>query len=447
MRPNTGLTRFHNCNILREGKIIKEDLWIREGKIVNPEQVFYVEQSEADITVNCDNLLIAPGFIDLQINGGWGVDFSFDTESIEEGVCKVAKELLAHGVTSFCPTMVTSEREKYSQILPRIKRAQGGKHGATILGVHLEGPFISLSKKGAHADEFIMNPVKGLESMREVYGPLNDVIIVTLAPELPGAMDAIKSLTSLGIKVALGHSAANLADGEKAVKCGANLITHLFNAMLPFHHRDPGLVGLLASSTEKQVFYGIISDGIHTHPAALRIACRTNPEGLVLVSDAVPAQGLADGAYTIGPRSVTIEAGRAYVTGTKVLCGSTSALDHCVAKFKDATDCSLEYALETASLHPAKALGIENRKGNLNFDCDADFVILEPESLKGCAWCHRSRANKPTSNRRVALKSSPCAPPNPNSIASIGTEHVSQTPPTPPHPLPHRTKAAQCHPM
>ncbi|XP_064074308.1 N-acetylglucosamine-6-phosphate deacetylase isoform X2 [Vanessa tameamea] len=309
MKAKSGLTRFHNCYILRNSKIIKEDLWIRDGKIVNPEQVFYVEQVEADVTVNCENSLIAPGFIDIQNNGGWGVDFSYDSENVEEGVQKVAKALLAHGVTSFCPTMVTSDKEKYSKILPRIQKHQGSQLGASILGVHLEGPFISLAKKGAHKDEYIQNPEK-------------------------------------------------------------------------FHHRDPGLVGLLASTTEKQVYYGIISDGIHTHPAALRIACRTNPDGLILVSDAVAAQGLADGNYRIGPQSVNVENGRAYITGTKVLCGSTTALDECVKTLKEATDCSLEYALETASLHPAKALGIDHIKGKLNFGHDADFVIIHPKLMK-----------------------------------------------------------------
>ncbi|XP_049864936.1 N-acetylglucosamine-6-phosphate deacetylase [Pectinophora gossypiella] len=382
MKPNSGLTRFHNCFILRNGKIIKEDLWIRDGKIENPEQIFYVEQLEADVTVNCEDLLIAPGFIDIQINGGWGIDFSANSDNVEDGVKKVAKELLAHGVTSFCPTIVTSNKEMYHKTLPRIQKTQGNKDGATILGVHLEGPFISLAKKGAHADEFIQYPEKGLQSIMETYGSLDNVIIVTLAPELPGALEAIKGLTAKGIKVALGHSSASLAQGEEAVRSGANLITHLFNAMLPFHHRDPGLVGLLASSTDKQVFYGIISDGIHTHPSALRIACRTNPEGLVLVSDAIAAQGLADGHYSIGTQSVTMEKGRAYVTGTKTLCGSTAGLNECVATFKESTDCSTEYALETASLHPAKALGIDDRKGKLNFGCDADFVILHPKSLK-----------------------------------------------------------------
>ncbi|KAJ8725059.1 hypothetical protein PYW07_016017 [Mythimna separata] len=382
MKPKSGLTRFHNCFILRDSKIIKEDLWIRDGKIENPEQVFYVEQLQADLTVNCEGLLIAPGFIDIQINGGWGVDFSYDSENVKEGVRKVSKQLLAHGVTSFCPTMVTSDVEKYHKILPLIKKTDGGQHGATVLGVHLEGPFISLAKKGAHMEEYIKTPDKGIKTIEEVYGSLDNVVIVTLAPELPGATEAIKELTEVGIKVALGHSTASLAQGEKAVECGANLITHLFNAMLPFHHRDPGLVGLLASTTQKQVFYGIISDGIHTHPAALRIASRTNPEGLVLVSDAVAAQGLADGNYRIGPQHVTVEGGRAYVTGTKVLCGSTTGLDECVATFKQSLDCSLEYALEAASLHPARALGIDDRKGKLNFGYDADFVMLHPEKIK-----------------------------------------------------------------
>ncbi|KAM3968335.1 N-acetylglucosamine-6-phosphate deacetylase [Aphomia sociella] len=382
MKPKSGLTRFHNCYILRNNKIIKEDLWIRNGKIENPERIFYEEQLEADITVNCEDLLIAPGFIDIQINGGWGVDFSYDTENVEKGINKVAKELLAHGVTSFCPTLVTSNTEKYHKILPRIKKTQGGSHGATVLGVHLEGPFISLAKKGAHLAEYIKIPEKGLESLREMYGHLDDVVIITLAPELPGAIEAIKDLTKLGVKVALGHSSGGLAQGEEAIKNGANLITHLFNAMLPFHHRDPGLVGLLASTTDKQVYYGIISDGIHTHPSALRIACRANPEGLVLVSDAVAAQGLADGNYSIGPQEITVESGRAYITGTKVLGGSTAALDSCVLTFKESIECSLEYALDAASLHPARALGIDNKKGKLDYGYDADFIILQPKTIK-----------------------------------------------------------------
>ncbi|CAH0397494.1 unnamed protein product [Chilo suppressalis] len=376
------LVRFYNCYILRDSKIIKEDLWLRDGKIENPEQIFYVEQLEPCRNIDCKNALIAPGFIDIQINGGCGIDFSYDCENVENGIGIVAKELLAHGVTSFCPTMITSCKEKYAKILPRIKKSQGGKHGATVLGVHLEGPFISLAKKGAHLGEYIRNPDKGIESIKEVYGSLDNVVLVTLAPELPGGTEAIRGLTNMGIKVALGHSTASLAESEEAVRNGANLITHLFNAMLPFHHRDPGLVGLLASTTKGQVYYGIISDGIHTHPAALRIACRTNPKGLILVSDAIAAQGLRDGQYRIGPQAITVQDGRAYVTGTNTLCGSTTALDGCVLTFKKSIDCSLEYALEVASLHPAEALGIDDRKGKLNYGYDADLVFLNLETLK-----------------------------------------------------------------
>ncbi|KAG7305591.1 hypothetical protein JYU34_009678 [Plutella xylostella] len=382
MKHNSELTRFHNCFILRDSKIIKEDLWVRDGKIANPEEVFYVEQNQADVTVNCDGQLIAPGYIDIQINGGVGIDFSFDSENVEDGVEKVARELLKYGVTSFCPTMVTSDKEKYSKILPRIKKKQGGKHGATTLGVHLEGPFINTAKKGAHMSELIRNPEKGLQSITDMYGSLENAIIVTLAPELPGALEAIKGLAALGLRVAVGHSIASLSEGEAAVNAGVNLITHLFNAMLPFHHRDPGLVGLLAATLPKQIYYGIISDGLHTHPASLRIACKTNPEGLILVSDAIAALGLPDGDYRIGPQAMIVKNNQAYVAGTNTLCGSMAALDECVRVLKKSTECSLEYALEAATLHPARALGIEHKKGTLNYGSDADFVMLHPESLQ-----------------------------------------------------------------
>lgn len=375
------LCKFTNCTILRDHKIFKEDLWVRNGVIVNPEEIFFLEKIKADQIINCDGSLISAGFIDIQINGGWGTDFSFDVEKVEEGVAKVAKNLLKHGVTSFCPTMVTSTSETYHTILPHIKKKAGGLHGATVLGVHLEGPFINKTKKGAHFQDYIIEFEKGMDSVNEVYGSLEDVKIVTLAPELKGAMDAIKGLCAKGINVSVGHSAADLAIGEESVQNGVTLITHLFNAMLPFHHRDPGLVGLLASPIATHIHYGIISDGLHTHPATLRIAYRTNRKSLVLVSDAVPALGLKDGHHRIGTMSVDITEGRAYIAGTNTLCGSTSALDECVQKFKEAIGCSTEYVLEAASLHPARALGIDSTKGTLSFGADADFIFLDPKTL------------------------------------------------------------------
>ncbi|KAI4463780.1 n-acetylglucosamine-6-phosphate deacetylase [Holotrichia oblita] len=375
------LKQFTNCRILRDHKIQKEDLWIRNGKIINPEKIFFDEKTIADIQIDCKNAIIAPGFIELQINGGFGYDFSY-SEDTEKGVNTVAKGLLSHGVTSFCPTIVTSPQEIYHKVLRKIKKRCGNADGANVLGIHVEGPFINVEKKGAHPPQYIKNFIMGFETVMETYGTLDDVKIMTLAPELASSCDVIEKLVARDIVVSVGHSMADLRHGEAAVSCGASFITHLFNAMLPFHHRDPGLVGLLASNNippEKTVYFGIISDGTHTHLAALRIAYRTHPNGLVLVTDAISAMGLEEGKHRIGQFEVEIREGKAFVAGTNTLCGSIATMNECVKIFKNATGCSVEYALEAASLHPAKVLGMSDKKGTLNFEADADFILLNDD--------------------------------------------------------------------
>lgn len=167
------------------------------------------------------------------MSGGYGVDFSYDVDTVEEGVAKVSKGLLAHGVTSFCPTLVTSPVDTYHQVLPKIKRRAGGEHGATILGVHAEGPFISVEKKGAHPENCIRNFDDGFNTLAQVYGDINNISIITLAPEKPRVPEVITELVRRGVTVSVGHSMSDLKHGETAVKSGATLITHLFNAMLP----------------------------------------------------------------------------------------------------------------------------------------------------------------------------------------------------------------------
>lgn len=374
------LYQFRKCRLLRDGKILRDDLWVRDGKIIDPRKIFWEEQIKADVQIDCNNLIICPGFIDVQINGGFGVDFSSDIDTLDEGLVTVAKGLLQHGVTSFCPTIVTSSQESYNKILKKIKRTPGGINGAEILGAHLEGPYINPDMKGAHKAHLMQHiNSKGVQELEEFYGSLDHVSIITLAPELVGEnMKAIKQLVDRNIVVSIGHSAANEEIAEKAATNGATFITHLFNAMLPFHHRDPGIVGLLTSyDIPKPMFYGLIADGIHTHPTATRIAHRSHPKGLVLVTDAIAALGLPPGIHKLGPMQVEIDHEKARLKGTNTLAGSVASMDVCIQRFKKMCGCTSVEALEGATLHPAQVLKIEHKKGTLNFDSDADFVFLD----------------------------------------------------------------------
>lgn len=378
--PSSCLVQFKNCTILRNHELIVEDLWVRNNVIVNPEPIFFDERVTADIQLDCNGAIIAPGYIDLQINGGMGVDFSHNVDTIVEAVQKVAKGVLPFGVTSMCPTIVTSTPDVYRKALTAVKKHNGSAEGAGILGVHLEGPFISKHKKGAHKAQLIQDLSGGFESLMHVYGSLDSVAIITMAPELDPDGKVIQALVKKGVTVSIGHSEANLVQGEKAMQDGASFITHLFNAMLPFHHRDPGLVGLLTSKKlpeEKNVFYGIIADGIHTHPAALRIAYKANSRGLTLVTDAMSAMGLEAGVHYIGENKVEILGKRAVIAGTTTLCGSIATMDFCVRYLQKSTGCTSVEALESASLHAAEVLGIQKRKGTLDFGADADFVVLD----------------------------------------------------------------------
>ncbi|XP_018091976.1 N-acetylglucosamine-6-phosphate deacetylase isoform X2 [Xenopus laevis] len=369
------IAQFRNCRILRDHTLHREDLWVRQGKVLNPEKLFFDEKGSADLQVDCHGLIIAPGFIDTQLNGGFGVDFSLESSDVKRGVLLVSKNILSHGVTSFCPTLVTSPSSVYHKVLPQISVRDGGPEGAGVLGVHLEGPYISREKKGAHPERCLRSfSERGFPDLLDTYGTLENVSIVTLAPEMERSKEVIKELVQRGICVSLGHSVANLSQAEDAVTHGASFITHLFNAMLPFHHRDPGIVGLLTSDQipkGKTVYYGMIADGIHTNPAALRIAHRAHPKGLVLVTDAITAMGLGPGKHTLGQQEILIEGLNAYVAGTHTLAGSIATMDMCVRHFREATGCTVEEALEAASLHPAQVLGIEDHKGTLDFGADA----------------------------------------------------------------------------
>lgn len=274
------IIKFTNCRILRGDTLVHNDiLLIRDGKILDPEYVFFVEKNTPDLEIDCGNQIIAPGFIDTQLNGAFGKDFTNETENVEANLNEVSYKLLKYGCTSYCPTIVSSQRETYEKIIPKIKRTDpktSDNLGANVLGIHLEGPFISKDKIGAHDINALRTFENGIKSLQDVYGSLDSLksncSIITLAPELENSNEIIEYLTKNNIVVSIGHTMATLSEGENAVRHGARFITHLFNAMSSFHHRDPHLVGLLSNKDfvkEQKIFYGIISDLVHTHPSAV----------------------------------------------------------------------------------------------------------------------------------------------------------------------------------
>lgn len=465
-------TRLRNARILqRDGTLLPGSMDLsngivtavsiaaRDGEVEEDGTLHARHDNEVIEVIDCQNHILSSGYIDIQLNGAFGIDFSCHDGSNSEctsnnstsdpttsatttrgglevqDILKVAQHLVRSGVTSFCPTMVSSSPQTYRRIIPMIRNArnvqqkerlqrnqqqrhkiniEGCNRGvrANILGMHLEGPFFASSKHGAHDLHHICAPIHGISTVKEVYGinnddntskydigddippSLEDIDIITLAPELPGAFDAIKSLTRFdntltsapssktttattttthsqqrqqqlhSVVVSCGHTNATYDEGMQALMSGSTLITHLFNAMNPFHHRTPGLIGLLSSSSSTKLeqlgltrpYYSLIVDGIHVHESAVSMAYQCHPRGCILVTDAMAAMGLGDGLHSLGNMKVCTKGDCATVAGTDTLAGSVVSMDTCVKRFRQFTRCTIGEALLCATLHPAMAL-------------------------------------------------------------------------------------------
>lgn len=259
--------------------------------------------------------------------------------------------------------------------------------GSESLGAFVEGPFINPAKNGIHKISVLRSPVNGLSDLEECYGSSNldrttsTIRLFNQAPELPGALETIRSLKARNFKVAIGHSAATYEQAREAVNSGASMITHLFNAMEPLHHRNPGIFGLLGTQsapTIKKPFFGVIADGIHLHQTAINIAWNAHPEGFILVTDAMPLLGLPDGTYewTNGDR-IIMRGPVLILEGTNKIAGSSITLLGCVNNFLKWSGVSIADALGTVTSTPARMLDLGDTKGFLNPGADADLVVLE----------------------------------------------------------------------
>lgn len=312
--------------------------------------------------------IISPGFIDLQINGAFGIDVGPDVAGLKE----LARELPRTGTTSFLPTAISWPLRRYQAFLAALEEAASGR-GARMLGAHLEGPFLSPARKGAH-DPHNLRPVDfGL--LKELVSS-GGVRVMTLAPELPNSEKVAQFLNEGGVVASVGHTDATYEEILRALDAGFSKGTHLYNAMSSFDHRVPGAVGALL--TDDRVRAGIIANGVHE--GALRLAYREKgSRGLALVTDAMEAAGMAEGEYGLSGRRVRLENGSVRLPdGT--LAGSVLTLDQAVRNAISVLSLPLEDGVRMATETPAEILGLLE-KGRIAPGADADLVILSMEGM------------------------------------------------------------------
>jgi N-acetylglucosamine-6-phosphate deacetylase len=315
--------------------------------------------------------LLTPGFIDLHTHGFCGHDLS--TGEVAD-ILAMADALPQTGVTAFLPTLSSASPDETLRQVGRIREAaERQRTGATILGIRLEGPYLSPEKRGAQSPAALRPP--SLEEFdRLVSAAATWIKMIDVAPELPGAYDLIRRACSLRVQPCIGHTAATAEIADLAVRAGATHCTHLFNAMPPLHHRHPGPVAVLLGSPTTTV--EIIADGVHLHPATLTMAARAKgPRRCALVTDACPAAGLSDGDYVVAGRSVLVRDGSARLSdGT--LAGSTLTLDRALRTLHEGTTIPLTWMLRMAAAAPAFILR-DHTRGRLVPGARADIVELD----------------------------------------------------------------------
>ncbi len=321
------------------------------------------------------DFIIAPGLLDLHTHGFGGCTVSADPLQLA-GLSKI---LASQGVTGFLATTFSAPLEELAQILATaagIQKKKGALPGASLLGVHLEGPFLNPDYAGAHEAAFLRRPSsEDLAFLLKNGGP---IALLTLAPELPSALELIHEAVKLGITVAAGHSGATYEETLSAVAAGLSYATHLFNRTAPLHHRAPGLPG--AALTHPQITVEAIADGVHLHPALLKILAGIKREKLVLASDTVPCAGLPPGTYRLGSQTITATE-KEVRTSQGHLAGSTRPLSFAVFYVQKVTGLSLAEVLPLATTHPARVLGMDHKIGRLAPGYEGDLAVFSKEGV------------------------------------------------------------------
>jgi N-acetylglucosamine-6-phosphate deacetylase len=374
--------------LLKDVKLFLPDLTIDCGFLLIKDGVIedlgyakdcpMIEEPYKLIQLSPDQAVI-PGFIDLHIHGSSGAD---TMDATEEALNTIAAALPKEGTTSFLATTMTTHKEDIKEALRNAATyvEQNNSPGkAEVLGVHLEGPFISPKRIGAQHPDFVAEP--SIEQFREWQQTANgNIKLVTLAPEQPGGMELVRYLTDEGVVSSIGHSDATYEQVDEAIRAGLSHATHLYNQMRPIHHREPGVVG--AVFLRDEIKSEIIADGVHSRPEMVRLAYRNKgQEGLILITDAMRAQCLGDGDYDLGGQTVTVT-GKTAQLKDGTLAGSILTLQKAAKNVMAFTQCGIREIIQMASVNPAKQMNVFDRKGSIEKGKDADLIIWGNEEIE-----------------------------------------------------------------
>ncbi len=346
-------------------------LWLRDGLIEKITKNAKIDGGYQIVDIG--DRLLSPGFIDVHIQGAGGADI---LDGTQDALQTISRTLARVGTTSFLATTVVHGNSSNEHLIRAAHAVTEDLGGATLLGLHIEGPFINPKRRGGIAESCIYPPSP--QALSQIFSWVGTSLrMMTIAPELPGNLEIIAALRKKNIIVSFGHSDATYEQTKTGIAAGINHVTHLFNAMPPLNHRQPG--PLLAIFEDKSISAQIISDGVHLHPQIVRFAYRLlGLQRCVCITDGVQAMGLPEGRYRYNGREYESKDGTArYLDGT--LIGSALPLAQMVKRFQHFTGCSLAEAIDTGTRHPAHLLGLDHQKGSLTEGKDADLVVLEED--------------------------------------------------------------------
>lgn len=371
--------------------------WIRGGTILTPErtvegvvildgpQIAAIEplselapSPEETRIFAADGLLVMPGLIDIHVHGGAGSDTMDATPLALE---TMSTFFARHGVTAFLPATISQSTAAITRAIENVAQHRESVSGALPLGVHLEGPYLSQAYRGAQAEEWLRDP-----DPAEYRAWLSEGVIriITLAPELPGAVELIRAGAERGARASAGHTQASPLQVRTAVEAGLSLSTHTFNGMAGLHHRELGTAGALLA--DERVYCELIADGVHVHPEVAKMLLAIKGlDRTILVTDAIRATGLTDGVYDLGGQDVTVTGGVAR-TSAGGLAGSTLTLERAVRNMQRFAGISINQAVSLATRTPAAALGWMGKKGEIRPGADADILIADAEMNVKAVW-------------------------------------------------------------